>query len=98
MYTVAMKNNRCGLKIIVQPKARQTKILGVYDGMLKLAVAAPPVDGKANKQVTAFLANLFKIRKSEVKIISGLHSRKKICVLGDLQGRDLEKILEPLLL
>lgn len=97
MYLIPVKNNRCGLRIVVQPKARKTKLIGLYDGMLKLAVAAPPVDGKANKQVVSFLSDLFRVRKSDVEIIAGVHSRKKVCVLGDLQERDLRMILKPYL-
>lgn len=94
---MSAKGNRPGLKLIVQPKAKKTKILGVHDGMVKLAIASPPVDGKANKEVVAFLADFFKLKKSEVSIVSGERSRRKICLLGSLEEEDIRKKLTPFL-
>jgi len=48
------------------------------DEVMKLKVAAPPVEGKANREVIEFLANHFKVAKSKVRIISGEKSRNKI--------------------
>jgi uncharacterized protein len=91
------EGDRPGLKLIVQPKAKKTQIVGLYDGMLKLAVASPPVDGKANKEIVTFLADFFKLKKSEVSIISGERSRRKICLLGSLKEEDIKKKLTPFL-
>lgn len=92
-----VKGDRPGLKLIVQPKAKKTQIVGLHDGMLKLAVASPPVDGKANKEIVTFLADFFKLKKSEVSIISGERSRRKICLLGSLEEEDIRKKLTPFL-
>jgi hypothetical protein len=97
VYVVSIKGNRTGLKIIVQPKASKTRIVGLHDGMVKLAVAAPPVDGKANGEVIAFLADFFGLKKNEVKIVSGEHSRRKVCLLGDLGEDTIRKKLAPFL-
>ena len=88
---------KCGLRLFVQPKASKTKIVGLHDGMVKLTVSAPPVDGKANKIVIAFLADLFKVKKSEVAIVSGEQARRKVCVVGDLQEKDIKRVLAPYL-
>ncbi len=79
---------KTGLKIFVQPRAAKTKIVGLYDDMVKLAVAAPPVDGKANKEVISFFARLFQIKKTKLIIASGIHSRRKMLV-SDLFDRDM---------
>ncbi len=79
---------KTGLKIFVQPKASKTKIVGLHDDMVKLAVAAPPVDGKANKEVLSFFARLLKIKKSDLVIVSGTHCRRKVLV-SDLFDRDM---------
>ncbi|MEE4242823.1 MAG: DUF167 domain-containing protein [Desulfopila sp.] len=91
------KEGRSGLKLIIQTKAKKTGIVGVYDGMLKLAVASPPVDGKANNEVIAFLADFFNVKKSDVSIISGERSRRKICLLGSLEEEDIRERLRPFL-
>lgn len=95
-HVISVKGST-GLRIIVQPKAKKTDIIGLYDGMVKLAVASPPVDGKANATVVAFLANFFKLKKNQVHIISGARSRRKVCILGDLKEAAVRSRLEPFL-
>jgi len=70
------------LCIHVQPRASRIGLCGIHGDALKLAISAPPVDGKANKEVIAFLAALLKIPKKEIVIISGLQSRTKRCRIG----------------
>lgn len=97
MFLVISKNNQVCLKLLVQPKAKRTCIVGVHGDMLKLAVAAPPVDGKANKQVISFFSDIFGIRKSTIKILSGQHSRKKTCLIEELEEMAVRSALEPYL-
>jgi uncharacterized protein (TIGR00251 family) len=52
-------------------------VLGVRDGTLRLAVAAPPEKGKANRAVRRLLASVLKVRLSEVELTSGESSRDK---------------------
>ena len=61
----------------VQPRARKNAITGVVGDMLKLALAAPPVDGRANQAAIEFLAELFEIPRASVTIASGETSRNK---------------------
>jgi uncharacterized protein len=75
------------LCVHVQPRASRVGLCGVHGDALKLAVTAPPVDGKANKEVIAFLATVLKIPKKEIVIIGGLQSRIKRCRIG-LLGED----------
>ena len=79
---------KIGLKLFVQPKASRTEIVGMHDGMIKVAVAAPPVDGKANKEIVSFFSSLFKIKKSKLTIASGDHSRRKV-IVSDLFEKDM---------
>ncbi|MFN2353753.1 MAG: DUF167 domain-containing protein [Desulfopila sp.] len=96
-WLTVIKNERMGLKVLVRPKAKKTGIVGVHDGMLKLAVAAPPVDGKANQAITAFFAEVFGLKKKDVQIVSGERSRKKVVALGDLKAHAIRKTLASLL-
>jgi len=67
----------------VQPRARKNAVTGELDGALKVALTAPPVEGKANQACIEFLANLLKVPRSSVTIASGESSRRKvICVAG----------------
>jgi uncharacterized protein len=62
----------------VHPRARKNAITGVVGDALKLALTAPPVEGKANQAVIEFFAELFAIPRSSVTIASGETSRNKI--------------------
>jgi hypothetical protein len=85
------KKHRTVLKIIVQPKAKRTLLLGLHDDMVKLGVTAPPVDGKANLEVITYLAGFFGLKKKDITIISGEHSRKKICIVGRLDEEETRR-------
>jgi uncharacterized protein (TIGR00251 family) len=63
--------------IYVQPRASKTEIAGVHDGLIRIRLAAPPVDGAANAALVAFIAERLDIAKSRVRVISGLASRRK---------------------
>ena len=62
----------------VHPRARKNAITDTVGDALKLALTAPPVDGKANQSVIEFFADLFAIPRSSVTIASGETSRNKI--------------------
>ncbi len=51
--------------------------MGLHDGRIKVALAAPPVDGKANKALIAFLASTLGTARSEVRLLSGETGRRK---------------------
>jgi len=62
----------------VHPRARKNAITSTVGDALKLALTAPPVEGKANQAVIEFFADLFAIPRSSVTIASGETSRNKI--------------------
>lgn len=69
------------LRLHVQPRASADGLAGMQGDMLKLRLTTPPVDGKANKAVIAFLAKIFHLPKSALVIKSGLQSRSKTVVI-----------------
>lgn len=85
------------IRLHVQPKASKNRIVGLHDGCLKMAVAAPPVEGKANKAVVKFLAEVFGIPAREVTVKSGLQSRKKVVVVKALDATEIRYMLEKML-
>jgi uncharacterized protein (TIGR00251 family) len=64
--------------IYVQPRASRTEISGVHDGLIRIRLAAPPVDGAANAALVAFIAERLDIAKSRVRVIAGVASRRKV--------------------
>lgn len=77
--------NGVTLAVRVQPGAKKTAIAGVYGqgaaAKLKIAVQAPPIEGRANAALTVFLAEAFAIPKSAVEIVSGELARNKVFLL-----------------
>lgn len=85
--------NAIGLDLYIQPKAAKNAIRGLHGSELKLAITAPPVDGKANKAVIAFLAELFGVAKSSVSITGGQQSRHKHCVVHGVTRQEASRIV-----
>lgn len=65
------------LTLHVQPGAKKTEVAGLHGDALKIRLAAPPVDGKANDCLVAFLAKRLGLPKSGVALVSGETSRAK---------------------
>lgn len=71
------------LTLHVQPGARKTEIAGQHGEALKIRLAAPPVDGKANDCLIAFVAERLDIAKSRLELVSGQSNRaKRVRVAG----------------
>ena len=83
------------LAVRAQPGAKKTAITGVYgegaDVQLKIAVHAPPIEGRANEALVAFLAEHFSLPRREVVLISGELSRSKVFLL---RGKRLAEVKE----
>ncbi|MDO6680336.1 DUF167 family protein YggU [Shewanella sp. 4_MG-2023] len=65
------------LNLYIQPKASRDKIIGLHGDEIKIAITAPPIDGKANTHLTKYLAKAFKVPKSDVILLKGLQGRHK---------------------
>jgi uncharacterized protein (TIGR00251 family) len=76
------------LAVRAQPGAKKTAIAGVYGegatAQLKIAVQAPPLEGRANEALIAFLAQSFGLPKNAVRLISGELSRSKVFLLKEM--------------
>ena len=85
------------LAVRAQPGAKKTAITGVYgdgaEAQLKIAVHAPPIEGRANEALIAFLAESFSIPKSAVELRSGELSRSKVFLLRGVTRQDAEALL-----
>ena len=62
----------------MQPRARRTRLVGIYNGKLKVSVSSPPVDQAANLAIIEFFFRLLALPKSRLRIISGESSRGKV--------------------
>jgi uncharacterized protein (TIGR00251 family) len=82
------------LTLHVQPGARKTEVAGVHGDALKIRLAAPPVDGKANAALVEFVAQRLGLPKSAVRLVGGQTSRRKILEI-EAAPPDVEQRLLP---
>ncbi|WP_114765834.1 DUF167 family protein YggU [Vibrio rhodolitus] len=83
------------LRLYIQPKASRDKIVGLHGEEIKIAITAPPVDGKANAHLTKYLAKQFKVAKGLVNIEKGeLGRHKQVRIISPNQiPTEIEAIL-----
>ena len=73
-------------QVKVHPRARKNVITGVVGDALKLALTAPPVEGRANEACIAFLAGVLNVPRSSVTIAAGEGSRNKVIRVAGLSA------------
>src|SRR5581483_11058028 len=87
----------CILPVRAQPGARKAGIVGEHGGALKVAVTAPPEDGRANQALVELLRDALSLKRSQVELIGGAGSRNKRFLIRGLGRPALEARLERLL-
>ena len=88
---VAIQNSANGatFAVKVHPRAKKNAITGEVGDALKLALTAPPVDGKANEACIEFFAKLLKVSPSSVTIAAGRTSRNKVVRVAGLTAQQV---------
>ena len=79
----------------VQPRARKNAVVGEIGEALKVALTAPPVEGRANDACIQFLAAFLNVPRASVTITAGQTSRKKVIRVADLSAEELRRRLFP---
>ena len=82
------------LTLHIQPGAKRTELAGIHGEALKIRLGAPPVDGKANDCLIAFLADRLRVPKSRVVLEAGMTSRSKRVRVVGVSGADIEATLK----
>jgi uncharacterized protein (TIGR00251 family) len=77
MITVIAHQEGCLLSVRAQPGARKNAVVGEHNGALKVAVTAPPEDGRANDAIAGLLRKWLGLKRGQVELSGGLRSRDK---------------------
>ncbi|WP_435952186.1 DUF167 family protein YggU [Dryocola sp. BD626] len=85
MSAVNQTSDGLVLRLYIQPKASRDSIVGLHGDELKVAITAPPVDGKANAHLVKYLAKLFRVAKGQVLVEKGELGRHKQIKIIDPQ-------------
>ncbi|OWY40814.1 hypothetical protein CEK28_00645 [Xenophilus sp. AP218F] len=83
---LACDGSHVRLTLHVQPGAKKTELAGEHGDCLKIRLAAPPVDGKANAVLLAWLSARFDAPKRGVRLLSGDKSRRKVVAIESALG------------
>lgn len=78
----------------VAPRASRSEISGEHDGALRVRIAAPPVDGAANRELTRVIASALKVPQNAVEIIAGTSSRNKTIRVQGVDADTLERLIQ----
>lgn len=71
------------LDVYVQPGAKRTEIVGFHGDSLKIRLASPPIDGRANETLLKYMGKLFDVSMRQVEIKRGDKSRHKIIAVAN---------------
>ena len=77
----------------VHPRAKKDAISGEIGDALKIALNAPPVDGKANEACSRFLAEILRVPRSSITIAAGETSRNKVIRVAGVNAAEVEERL-----
>jgi len=97
MVLVRQEGEAVSLRVHLQPKASREGILGEADGILKLRVTAPAVDGRANEACLRLLAKALNLPPSRLQIVSGQHARLKTIRITSASADAIRATLRDLL-
>ncbi|MFZ5996297.1 MAG: DUF167 domain-containing protein [Nitrospirota bacterium] len=73
------------IDVKVIPRSSKKEIIGIVDAMVKIKLTAPPVGGAANEQLIELLADRFGVKKSDITIMKGESSTRKIVKIRGVQ-------------
>jgi uncharacterized protein (TIGR00251 family) len=77
------------LAVRAQPGAKKDGVLGRHGGAVKVAVTAPPEDGRANAALVEYLKNWLGVKRSRVVLLSGEKNRNKVFLVRGLTPAEL---------
>jgi uncharacterized protein len=89
----AMTGESTLISVRVQPRAKRDEVVGERAGAIVIRLAAPPVDGKANAALIAFIAEAAGVPRSRVEIARGASSRDKLVRVSGVAEGDLRRAL-----
>jgi uncharacterized protein (TIGR00251 family) len=94
MIQMSEHDEGCVLAVYAQPGARRNAIVGEQNGCLKVAVTAPPDQGRANKALVEVLADGLCLKRSQISLLSGPAQRTKKFLLRGINVQQLQNLLQ----
>ena len=89
MIAIADHAEGATLAVRAQPGARKTAVIGEQAGALKVAVCAPPEDGRANEALVEALHDWLDVKRSQIELLSGKTNRNKVFLIRGINAMEL---------
>ena len=93
MIKLAAKDGVVTFNVRVQPRASKSVVAGELDGVLKIRLAAAPVEGLANEELIRLLAELFDAPRQRIAILSGQASKNKVVSISGISVDEASRVL-----
>ncbi len=81
------------IRVRLTPRSASNEIIGWRDGLLRVRVTAPPIDGKANAALERLIAKTLGVRKSAVSLVSGARGREKTIEIEGYREAEVHNLL-----
>ena len=81
MLNIKEEKNGISIKVTVVPNSSQSSIVGTFDGVVKIKLNSPPIEGKANKEIIAFFSKLINVPKTSIEISKGEKNKLKTLLI-----------------
>lgn len=85
----------CTLAVRVRPGARKNDVAGIHAGAVKISLTAPPLDGRANEALIEFVADLLRVPRARIALVSGTTSRMKLLRITGKSAAEVQSALFP---
>lgn len=98
MTPIWLKQTPTGIKLNLhcQPGAKQTKVVGLHDGCLKISLQAPALENKANEMLLYWLSKQLRVPQKQIQLLSGQNSRiKRLEIWGSITPEQIVAVLSP---
>jgi hypothetical protein len=88
---IAVQESPVGVtfRVKIQPRAKRNAVVGELGDALKVALTAPPVEGRANEACIEFFAEILKVPRASITIVSGQSSRNKVIRVTGISAEEL---------
>lgn len=84
----------CRLRVRVVPNAKRSEVVGRHGDALKVKIAAPALEGRANEELVEFLSDALGVARREVTLVNGEKSRDKLIAIASLDEAEAVRRLE----
>ncbi|MFC1983722.1 DUF167 domain-containing protein [Chloroflexota bacterium] len=91
---MSISGNTTQISLRVHPNASRNEVVGFSDGVLRVKISAPPIKGKANRELVTFLSRLLGVGKGSVNIVKGHTTRNKVVAIEGLSREEVMNRLD----